>query len=382
MNILLVTETYLPFIAGVSTSSDSIARFMVGRGHTVTLVSPNPVIAGEVKKLPGLSFVTTPSVHDPLYRGKPMTVFPFGFPVINRLMNTHKFDVVHIQEPGSLGISALWAAKLHRVPVIGALHFTPDQVARMTTGGKTNKYIQWLVGRYIRSVYQSYNAIMVPTQTFVDFLRSLGVGVRAEVVSNGVYTDVYTPPKKPRAGTKKTIRVLYIGRLDKDKNVMTLIDALQYTESGVVLVIAGTGKDKQILMERARMLRVDTRIEWKGTITEKEMVTLYHDVDCFVLMAEFEVQSIVTLQALASGLPVLGARAGALPELIHDGENGYTLDPHDAKGLAKKMNELLVHPETRERMGKVSRAISLLHHKPIALSKLEALYLDVQHVHG
>lgn len=377
MNILLVTETYLPFIAGVSTSSDSIARFMVSRGHTVTLVSPKAVIAGEVQKLSGLSLVTTPSVHDPLYRGKPMTIFPFGFPSINGLMNAHRFDVVHIQEPGSLGISALWAAKIHRIPVVGALHFTPEQVARMITGGKTNRFIQWLVERYIHSVYQSYNAIMVPTQTFVDFLRTLGVGVRAEVVSNGVYTDVYTPSKKQRNLTKKSLRILYIGRLDKDKNVMTLINALQYTEPSVVLVIAGTGKDKRTLMERARFLHVDSRIEWKGTITEKEMVELYHDVDCFVLMAEFEVQSIVTLQALASGLPVLGARAGALPELIHDGENGYTVDSHDAKGLAKKIDELLDHPETRRRMGKASRAISLLHHKPTALAKLEALYMEV-----
>lgn len=377
MNILLVTETYLPFISGVSSSSDSIARFMVSRGHTVTVASPKAVIAGDVPTLPGLSFITAPSVRDPLYAGKPMTVFPFGFPVIYGLLRSNTFDVVHIQEPGSLGISALCAAKIHKVPTVGALHFTPDQVARMTTGGKTNRFIRWMAERYIRCVYRMYDAIMVPTQTFVDFLHDLGVHTRTQVVSNGVHTDVYTPPNTPRSGTKQSMQILYIGRLDKDKNVMTLIDALQYADPGVTLIIAGSGKDKQLLIDRARALHVDKRITWKGTITETQMIALYREVDCFVLMAEFEVQSIVTLQALASGLPVLGARAGALPELIHDGENGYTLEPHDAKELGKKMNELLAHPETRTRMGKASREISLLHHKPTVLSKLEALYREV-----
>ncbi len=381
MNILLVTETYLPFIAGVSSSSDSIARFMVSRGHTVTIVSPRPVISGDVPPLSGLSFATTPSIHDPIYAGKPMTVFPFGFSVIYGLLRSHRFDIVHIQEPGSLGISALYAAKMRHVPTVGALHFTPDQVARMTTGGKNNTLIQFMAEQYIRIVYRMYNAIMVPTQTFVDFLHGLGIRTRTQVVSNGVNTDVYTPPKNRREGSKQSIHILYIGRLDKDKNVATLIDALQYSDPGVQLVIAGSGKDKQFLMDRAQALHVDTRIVWKGTITEAQMVALYREVDCFVIMAEFEVQSIVTLQALASGLPVLGARAGALPELIHDGENGYTLDPHDAKGLGEKMNALLIHPETRERMGKVSREISLAHHKPTALLHLEALYAEVVDAH-
>lgn len=381
MNILLVTETYLPFISGVSSSSDSIARFMVSRGHTVTIVSPAPVLSGDVPLLEGLTFVTTPSVRDPIYKGKPMTVFPFGFPGIYRILRQHRFDIVHIQEPGSVGFSALCAAKILHVPTVGALHFTPDQVARMTTG-TTNKFVQMFVERYIRAIYRIYDAIMVPTETFSGFLRTLGVTTRIQVVSNGVNTDLYTPPARLRKKKKNEVfQCLYIGRLDKDKNVMTIIEALQYARPSVTLVIAGTGKDKEILVQRAKELHVDTRIVWKGTITESQMIALYKEVDCFILMAEFEVQSIVTLQALASGLPVLGARAGALPELIHDGENGYTLNAHDAQGLGEKMNELLDHPKTCMRMGKESRRISLNHHKPTALARLEALYIDVARAH-
>ena len=163
---------------------------------------------------------------------------------------------------------------------------------------------------------------------------------------------------------------------------MTLIEALQHTDPSVTLVIAGSGKDKQLLTDKAKALHVDQRITWMGTITEDRMIALYREVDCFVIMAEFEIQSIVTLQELASGLPVLGARAGALPELIHDGENGYTLEPHDAKGLGQKINNLLSHPDDRIRMGAASRVISLVHHKPTVLAHLEALYREVIEAHA
>lgn len=374
MNILLVTETYLPFISGVSSSSDSIARFLAGKHHTVTVVSPKPVLPGAATPLSGLTFATTPSVRDPVYKGKPMTIFPFGFPVIFRLLKRKHVDLVHIQEPGSLGLSALCAATLLHIPTVGALHFTPDQVARMITG-TSNSVIRTIAESYIRIVYGWYDAIMVPTQTFADFLRALGIRTRIQVVSNGVDTNDYVPsPKKQRRGSAG---FLYIGRLDKDKNVATLIEALPHTKPGITLTIAGIGKDKQELVDLAHRLHVDSKIIWKGSVSEAEMKSLYAQSDGFIIMAEFEIQSIVTLQALASGLPVLGAKAGALPELIHDGENGYTLAPHDAQGLARRMNELSDDPALRARMGKMSRTISLTHHKPTVLGRLEALYRDV-----
>lgn len=371
MHILLVTETYLPFIAGVSTSTDSIAKFMAACGHTVTIVCPAPILPVTEPQTANITMLTVPSLPDPLYRGKPMAVFPLGFWCVGRELSRGHYDIIHIQEPGSLGITALLCAKFLRIPVVGALHFTPDQVARMMTG-TTSRVIEWCMKRYIAFIYNSYQAIMVPTATFSAFLSSVGVKRPITVVSNGVDTTVYTP--KPKRGTQKQFSVLYVGRLDQDKNVMVLIDALSHANARVTLTIAGSGKEKDALLSRAKTLGVSDRIRWVGTVSPKEMVSLYHDADCFVLMALYEVQSIVTLQALASGLPVLGARAGALPELIHDGENGYLLDPTDAQGLGEKMSYLAAHPSVCVRMGKESRAISLLHHKPTVLARLEALY--------
>jgi 1,2-diacylglycerol 3-alpha-glucosyltransferase len=381
MNILLVTETYLPFIAGVSTSSDSIARFMALQGHTVTVVSPKPITQGTVEPLKGLTLVRTPSIADPVYGGKSMTVFPFGLPVINKLLDSQKFDIVHVQEPGSLGVSAIIAAKKHKIPLVGALHFTPEQVARMIPGKLSWPVVPIMEG-YIRFIYKKYNAIMVPTQTFVSYLDSIGVKTQKLVVSNGVDTNRYTVVEKDMK-TRRSYGIpddafvfFFLGRLDKDKNVDTLVEALQYTDKKIWLLVAGYGKEEASLKEKGQKLGI-RNIAWVSKVSDEQMLALYHSVDCFSIMSPYEVQSIVTLQGIASGLPVIAARAGALPELCRDGENGFLADTYDAKMVAEKMDLLASNPELCRKFGARSREMSLVHHKPTALAKLEALYTSL-----
>jgi glycosyltransferase involved in cell wall biosynthesis len=100
VNILLVTETYLPYITGVSISTDSIARYMVSQGHKVTLVCPKPIVKGTVEPLEGLTIVHTPSsIPFAIYNNNAIAIFPFGMWKIERTMRKTKFDIVHIQEP-------------------------------------------------------------------------------------------------------------------------------------------------------------------------------------------------------------------------------------------------------------------------------------------
>jgi glycosyltransferase involved in cell wall biosynthesis len=104
------------------------------------------------------------------------------------------------------------------------------------------------------------------------------------------------------------------------------------------------------------------------------MPDIYHAADVFSIMSPYEGQSIVTLQAVATGLPVIGANAGALPELIHDNQNGFLVATYDYKDLAKRMNELAGSVSLRKKFGEESRKISLEHDKPKVLHKLEVIF--------
>ena len=370
MHILLVTETYLPFISGVSTSTDSIAKFMLSQGHQVTIFCPHPVIDKPAPNYSGLTLSYAPSVPDLFYRGKPWTIFPLGiFPILKLFKNT-KFDVVHIQEPGSVGLSALIMAKINKVPTVGALHFTPEQIGRMIPG-KPEKFVKPIIELFIKVIYNFYSVIMVPTNTFSDFLHKIGVTKPVQVVSNGVDTKHFQPELH---SASKIITFFFLGRLDLDKNVTTLVKAMPYTDKTVRLLVVGSGKIEDKLHQLSDILKVSDKITWVKHITEKEMPDYYHKADCFTIMSPYEVQSIVTLQAIASGLPIIAANMGALPELCQTNKNGYLVDVYDYKTLAKKMNYLAANPKVRKEFGNVSRTMSLVHDKARVLKKLELIY--------
>lgn len=175
------------------------------------------------------------------------------------------------------------------------------------------------------------------------------------------------------------VTFLFLGRLDGDKNVSTLVRAMAFTNKNVQIDIVGRGKDKNSLHKLARKLKVEDKINWIDYVTDKEMIDIYHNVDCFVIMSPFEGQSIVTLQAVASSLPVIAAKAGALPELVYENKNGYLVNPYDYKTLADRMNKLALDKNLRIRFGKESRKISLEHDKKKVLHKLELLYLKLIH---
>jgi glycosyltransferase involved in cell wall biosynthesis len=379
VNILIATETYLPYISGVAVSTDSIARYMVSQGHSVTVVAPTYNIDKPVTPMPGLTIVRIPSIPNPFYRGMSSAIFPFCLPYIEKVFKGQKFDIVHIQEPTAIGISALILAKKYKIPVVGALHFTPEQISRMVPG-KPEKIVSPLVRKYIKFIYNKYDAVMVPTQTFADFLVGDGVKKHIEVVSNGVNINNFHPASRSEAIRKKLgigkedVVFFFLGRLELDKNVITLIKALPYVGEKMKLLVVGTGKIEKVLHSLASRLKVEDRIIWVKHITDAEMPDYYHVADCFTIMSPYEVQSIVTLQAIASGLPIIAARAGALPELCRDHKNGFLVDTYDYKTLAARMDELYHNKKMRDDFGKESRKMSLAHNKPDVLHKLELLY--------
>lgn len=384
MNILLVSDVYLPTVSGVASSTDSIARFMAAQGHQVTLVCPHPLGEYIPPKTPGLEIVYTPGVSDELFVNKSMTPFPLGFPVLWRVVFHNRFDIVHIQEPGSLGIIALIIAKLFRLPIMGAQHFSWPQVERLAP-----VLIRWIsvpfMKLYVRVIYAMYDAIMVPTATAARDLSALiGRSGSIHPVSNGVDTGVYTP----RAGSSTVLRakyqvpgdmfvLLYIGRLDADKNIETILQALSLTTIPVRMIIAGVGKQKERLESLAQSLKL-TNITWMDNVQKQVIIDLYQLANAFVIMSPVETQSIVALQALACGLPLIAARAGALPELV-DGKNGVLVETFDVKMLASAIDRLASDNAMQKSMGARSRKISLGHHKPTVLKQLEALYKQTIH---
>ncbi len=112
-----------------------------------------------------------------------------------------------------------------------------------------------------------------------------------------------------------------------------------------------------------------------GLTSDEELRATLSRASVFVIASIAELQSIATMEAMASGLPIVAADAVALPHLVHDGENGYLFTPGDADDLAAKLTTVLTQtPEERLRMQQASREGVKVHDMQRTLDTFEALY--------
>lgn len=382
MNILIVTETYLPYITGVSVSTDNIAHFLASKGHKVTLICPKPIAKGKVSPRKDFKVIYTPAFPFSFYNLNSTAIFPLALLLVNKLIKKEKFDVIHIQEPGALGVAVQIIARKNKIPTLGSLHYIPEQVDRVIWG-TVEPIFTPILNVYNNIIYNNYDQVMTVSNFFANYLKSINIKPKINIVSNGVDTKKFTPrPKGDSLRNKygfsgKDFIFFYIGRLDRDKNVETLVRAMPKTNPNIKLLVVGKGREKVYLSALSKSLKVKNKIVWMDYVSNTEMINLYNAVDVFTIMSPYEGQSIVTLQALASGLPVIAAKAGALPELVDERKNGYLVDTYDDFNLAKKMN-LMAHTKSlRTKFGHQSRKIALKHERKVVFKKLEKIYTEL-----
>jgi glycosyltransferase involved in cell wall biosynthesis len=158
-------------------------------------------------------------------------------------------------------------------------------------------------------------------------------------------------PELPRRGNS----ILCVAHLYPRKNVATLLAAMTRLSNQAVLRVVGTGPDLARLERRARELGLGRRVEFLGHVAFDRLAGEYRRADIFCLPSRQEGFGIVFLEAMAAGLPIVAARAAAVPELVSDGESGILVAPDNPGDLAAALDRLLSDPEERRRMGETGR---------------------------
>lgn len=178
--------------------------------------------------------------------------------------------------------------------------------------------------------------------------RSCQATIKRQSVKSGI-----CPPAAPI--------LLHVGRLDADKCVdrLTQAAALAMTETDAHLLIVGDGTQKPALIKLCHSLGIAHRVHFPGFISAAEgLPELYRTADLFITTSETETQGIVLLEAAASGLPLVAVRASCIPEIVHDGVNGYLAQSGDLCGLGNAMRALLRDPRRAARLGEAGRVLA------------------------
>ncbi|WP_425562011.1 glycosyltransferase [Microbacterium kribbense] len=379
LTVLIGADTFAPHVNGAARFAERLAAGLVARGHDVHVSAPS---AGHrnhgtfVEEIEGQSV----TVHRlPSWRWYPHDWLTFVLPWLSKhyarkALDEVQPDVVHIQSHIVIGRGLAREARKRGIPIIATNHVMAENILDFTTlPPLLDKLLLKLAWDDAARTLKMARAVTTPTRKAADFLERTIAISGVIPVSCGIDRTHYRPDLTPRDAN----RILFVGRLTSEKNVDVLLRAVHALDAAldVHVDIVGSGDQRRSLEQLAHQLELDERVTFHGHASEDDLRDIYSRASVFVIASIAELQSIATLEAMASGLPVIAADAMALPHLVHDGENGYLFPPGDVDALADRMTQVLsADPAQRLRMQQASLEGVIIHDINRTLDTFEALY--------
>jgi glycosyltransferase involved in cell wall biosynthesis len=348
MRIALFTETFVPKVDGIVTTLCQSIKQLKSLGHEILIFAPEAGIAEyencRIIGIPGHAFPFYPELRlSPPRASMRKTIADF------------QPDLIHVTEPALLGIAGLYYGGggnggALRLPLVVSYH--TDLPKYLHYYGLS--FLEPWIWPLLRLRHNRATVNLCTSDIMVRQLEEHGIA-RVALWPGGVDADRFEPSRRSQAmrarlteGHPECPLLLYVGRLSAEKDIELLKPVLQAIPQARLALI-GDGPHHKTLQQHFAGLPV----HMAGFLHGDELASAFASSDIFVMPSRTETLGLVVLEAMSSGVPVVAARAGGIPEMIEDGVSGYLFD--DEAGAIAAIRQLLPSPEKREAMGKIAR---------------------------
>jgi glycosyltransferase involved in cell wall biosynthesis len=378
LRILIGADTFLPEINGAAIFAARLAAGLVERGHDVHIVAPSAV----GRKSTGIEVIEgqpmmVHRLHSWRWYPHPWLRFAIPWRIEQnsaRVLDEVKPDVVHFQSHIVTGRGLSHQAEKRGIRIVGTNHFMPEN---LMDHAPIPTFMQaWAIRQAWAAAARSFNragAVTTPTRKAADFLAD-ATGIKGIIaISCGINMADYTPSFEPRTENL----IVFVGRITGEKQLDKLVRAFALLDPALKtrLELVGGGDQEQQLRQLANQLGVGDRVTVTGYVETSYLRNALTRATVFAMPSIAELQSIATMEAMASGLPVVAANAMALPHLVHDGDNGFLFEPGNIEDLAARLTEVLTLPEDElQALKKSSMKIVEAHDIQRTLDTFERLY--------
>jgi len=385
MKILISSDLHYPIINGVATFGRNLALGLAARGHEVMVIAPSQT--GKRYKEIDVNHVVVRTASVPFPPYQKIRVSPTPGREVKKAILEFDPDVIHIQMLMWIGQATMKYGNKFGIPIVSTNHAMPENLMdNVVLLAPFARPINYMLRQYGARFHSKSDYVTLPTQSAIKMFKATDkMNVPMEAVSNGIDLVRFQPGTPDKAiyekfGLPMDVPIItYVGRLDAEKHLPVLLKAFArvLASNKAHLMIIGAGQDAGSLKSLGDDLGISDNITFTGRISEEDKQLLHQVGTVFAMPSPMELQSIATLEAMASGQPVVAVNAGALGELCHNDENGFLYDLDNVEQMADGIAKLISDPALRARMSKESLAIAKTHDLNTTLDRFEAIYTDL-----
>ncbi len=366
MRIGIFTDTYPPYINGVSTSIKMLENALKKKGHKVFIVTVNPDDMSYHFENDG-KIIRIPGIPTGIYDYRLTAAYPIR--AVNKIKEWN-LDIIHSHTEFGIGTFARVIGKQLGIPVVHTYHtMYEDYVHYITKGyfdGASKKIVEYLTRFYCDKTIEE---LIVPTKKTYDlFKEKYKYDRNVHIIPTGIEIERFYEEKinrekvnklKEELGIKDGVVILYLGRVASEKSIDFLINnhsqvIKKYKNSK--LIIVGDGPDLESYKDLARKNHIEKNVIFTGKVPWSEVPYYYALADIFVTASHTETQGLTVIEAMASSLPVLALDDESFKNTVIDGLTGYLFK--SKKDYLDKMFLLVSNEELRKNMGHQARVNS------------------------
>ena len=333
MRIGIFTDTYTPYINGVTTSILMLKKALEKKGHIVYIVTVNAENLkysieenGRTMRIPGIPI----GIYDYRLTG----IYPIK---AIKTIKKWNLDVIHSQTEFGIGTFARIIAKQWNIPLVHTYHTMYEDYVHYITHGYFKKSSKKIV-EYLTLFYcdKTISELVVPTKkTYELFKQKYKVDRNVYIVPTGIDVEKFykekasmkkiTTKRKELNLSEKDFIILFVGRIGSEKNIDLLLSSMNYlttVSNQIKLLIVGDGPELETYKQYVKKNQLENNVIFTGKVPWNEISIYYQIANCFVTASHTETQGLTVIEAMAASLPVVAIKDESFTDTVINELNG------------------------------------------------------------
>ena len=382
MRIGIFTDTYVPFINGVTTSVLMLKEALEKKGHEVFIVTVNNEDL-HYKYEDDDKIIRIPGVPTGIYDYRLTGIYPLK--AINKIRKWN-LDVIHSQTEFGVGTFARIIAKQFNIPLVHTYHTMYEDYIHYITHGYFKKSSKKLV-EYFTLFYcdKTITELVVPTKkTYELFKDKYKVDRNIYIVPTGIDVErfykennkVDVIKKRNELGLNKDdFVILFVGRIGTEKNLDLLLSSMKSlmdVSCKIKLLVVGDGPDALMYKEYVKRNNIDSNVIFTGKVPWDKVVSYYIISDIFATASTTETQGLTVIEAMAASLPVVCINDESFNTTVIDGLNGLIFN--NRREYKKAIITLFKDRKLLDKLSRQARIESEMHSSKYFAEKILDVY--------